>query len=400
MQNIIENTKKLLAVSKPEWPYRSINYTHRILLQKGIYFSSAVLNIPFCIGYIKPEHTDLFSIFESEELNSIRTNPKHFFLFDYMREGTGYKNYNFYQLITQSAYKHNIPFNKIVFASSNLIEQQAYDNWILENSIKDKFHIFSCNFWAATFLNKTSIDETVGYLRAQYKKDFLCLNRRFRKFRFLSVFLLHKSKAFNNGLISFDSVNEGRFMELAKTLKVCYNIDFDIADFNQFRKLLPLILDRSNFEVNWVDTMPDELFHSTLYSLVNETIIEDVFENEGPSLFYSEKTFKPMFYNHPVLIFGQPNANTYLKNIGFKTYDSYFNLEFDTIINGYDRISAVIKEVERISNLLASLNIEQKIEWVLQDRQVLEHNQAAMSDPTVNNKMLLSFVERLEKSTT
>lgn len=396
--NEVENTKQLLSVCAPEWPFRSINFFQRLLFERKFHFFSVALNIPFNTGHIKPEHTDLFSIFDADQLELLRSNPKYFFIFDYMKEGTGYRNYNFYELITKSAYKHNIPFNKIVFGSSNLIEQQAYDEWLSKSGVKDKFHIFSCNFWASTYFNKTTIDKTVSNLRKSYNKDYLCLNRRFRQFRFLSVYSLFKSPAFTKGLISFDKMNDGRYQYISDNLKKIYDMDLSIEEFGNFNKILPLILDRSDFEVNWVDTMPDYLFHSTLYSLVNETIIEDVFEGQGPSLFYSEKTFKPMFYNHPVLIFGQPGINKHLEHIGFKRYDKYFNLDFDNIYNGRDRINAVIKEVERVSSLLENCNVEQKIEWVLQDRDVLEHNQKAMTDNMFNDLLFVALLDNLEQS--
>jgi hypothetical protein len=143
--------------------------------------------------------------------------------------------------------------------------------------------------------------------------------------------------------------------------------------------------------------MPDTLFSNTLFSLVNETLIEERWIDNGPSLFYSEKTFKPMLYNHPILIFGQRGVNQNLKSLGYRTYDKYFNLDFDLELNTLDRINAVVLEVNRVCELLDSLSLESKIEWLLQDRETIEHNKEVIRSQNYNATQAKKLFELLRK---
>jgi hypothetical protein len=138
--------------------------------------------------------------------------------------------------------------------------------------------------------------------------------------------------------------------------------------------------------------MPDELFDNALISTVSETL-HDTFDNT--SLFYSEKTFKPMMYLQPIFIFGQPGINTHFEKIGYRTYKNYFNLDFDTIENPVDRINSQIKQLEMLNDQLSSMSQEQKLEWYLQDRETIEHNRSMIVEQQFNKSKYTEFMKLL-----
>jgi hypothetical protein len=73
------------------------------------------------------------------------------------------------------------------------------------------------------------------------------------------------------------------------------------------------------FNPNWYD--------STYFSLVSETVID----GQNFPLHVTEKTFKPIAYRHPFLIWGQPGVLNFLHNLGFETFENLFNESYDTI---------------------------------------------------------------------
>lgn len=68
-----------------------------------------------------------------------------------------------------------------------------------------------------------------------------------------------------------------------------------------------------------------DFLEKTSYSLVPETfVINDQF-------FITEKTYKPIFYGHPFLIWGNTGILNYLKELGYQTYDEIFDESYDKI---------------------------------------------------------------------
>lgn len=341
-----------------------------------------------------PDQIDMFSILSSYERDKLRNDPIHFWMFDYSMEGTSYKQYNWFRNIHDSAKKHDIPFYKIFFISSNLYERVGYNEWLNAEKITEQINIVTLNLFSSWFMQDFfkegfTIDQTVGYIRQNKKKYFLSLNRRCRPYRIITTYLLWQSKIFNKGLVSADVPYQGAMEETKFILENLPNHGL----FEEYVSKLPFILDRNDFEVNWAWDNPAQLFADTLFSAVSETLFEDFF---GTSLFYSEKSFKPIRYNHPVFIFGQLGANTNLETIGFKTYSKYFDLSFDIIPNHLDRLNAQIKELERVTDLLDTLSTEGKIEWVLQDQDTLIYNEKQLTEQTYNITQVEKLVSILE----
>jgi hypothetical protein len=394
---MIDNTRNFIKIIPSiEWPPLLINRIQE--KTKKFKFLTVKLNEPYLLDL---QGIDIFSIFDQKDIELLQSANNTYFFFDYLKEGTSYKWVNYYKLITDSAIKYNIPFNKIIFASSNLLEQQSYEEWCQETDQIDRFKIFILNFWDGVFHDfmsrEITIDQTVNYLRRSQLKDFLFLNRRKRPYRLLSIFQLYQSAAFNKGLISCDKITEQDFIDIDWHVKKIYNFSINKEIWNSLAEKTPLILDFSNFKVNWASTMPDNLFRKTLFSLVNETLIEEHWINSGHSLFYSEKTFKPMLYNHPILIFGQAGANQKLKSLGYKSYDNYFNLNFDSELNTLDRINSIVSEVNSVCNTLNFLSLEAKIEWLLQDRKTLEHNKEVMKAQDYNFNQTTKLFDLLKQ---
>lgn len=73
------------------------------------------------------------------------------------------------------------------------------------------------------------------------------------------------------------------------------------------------------FDAAWYD--------STCFSLVAETYVESMDTQE---LFITEKTFKPMAFQHPFMVFGNSGTLKHLKSLGFETYENLFDESYDT----------------------------------------------------------------------
>lgn len=75
-------------------------------------------------------------------------------------------------------------------------------------------------------------------------------------------------------------------------------------------------------------------------------ITESVFNY--PHVYLSEKTFKGITAKRPFIILGPPGTLKELRNLGFRTFDSYFDESYDAIKDPADRMLAVYNEVTKI----------------------------------------------------
>lgn len=80
-------------------------------------------------------------------------------------------------------------------------------------------------------------------------------------------------------------------------------------------------------------------YSSTMFSLVAESV------TTLPT-FMSEKTFKPIAFEHPFVVWGSPGTLAYLHKSGFETFDHVIDETYDTINNNGQRLDSIIKVVD------------------------------------------------------
>jgi hypothetical protein len=106
--------------------------------------------------------------------------------------------------------------------------------------------------------------------------------------------------------------------------------------------------DDRHFVKDWYD--------DTCFSLVAETAVE----LPGQEMFVTEKTFKPMAYQHPFMILGMPNTLQYLRSQGFETYENLFDESYDTELDVQSRIHIIKRNIENYKNIPHDTLTEQK----------------------------------------
>lgn len=89
-----------------------------------------------------------------------------------------------------------------------------------------------------------------------------------------------------------------------------------------------------------------------------------------PEPYNDEIGFKSMSVKRPFILFGTPNLLYYLKSLGFKTFDSFWDEGYDKIIDFEDRVNAIMLLLKQLSN--RSINDLQQMAIDMQE--ILEHN--------------------------
>jgi len=116
-------------------------------------------------------------------------------------------------------------------------------------------------------------------------------------------------------------------------------------------------------------------YAQTCFSLVSETKI-------STELFISEKIFKPLAYQHPLIVYGSPGTLAYIRSRGFETFGHRIDESYDLTpntgrYNAKNRLARIVAVIEDLYTEFAQSGT------VFQDartQQILAHNHALFFD--------------------
>jgi hypothetical protein len=91
---------------------------------------------------------------------------------------------------------------------------------------------------------------------------------------------------------------------------------------------------------------------------------------EQGKLFFSEKTSKPLFAKQPFLMIGNPYSLRKLHELGFKTFDKWWDESYDLVESFEKRLDSILSIMEVI-NKKPLVELQQML---LDMEEVLEHN--------------------------
>lgn len=98
----------------------------------------------------------------------------------------------------------------------------------------------------------------------------------------------------------------------------------------------PNVWDRG-FNPDWYD--------ATCFSAVVET--RQQMNPLDPMMFITEKTYKPIAFKHPYILFSEPGALQHISDIGFQIFDNLFNCSYDKITDTKERILYVVEQIKQ-----------------------------------------------------
>ena len=273
------------------------------------------------------------------------------------------------------------PLN-FIFTHSNLRFQETINKARTEN-IKINFTYIPLNYfeYKTWFLPNAKSPYTPEY-NFEYKKvlpsfiennrnkkinkHFNILNRRPRQHR-IALFTEIKS---NNILkdkcdISLGSCgdipnNEGiiDFLENISLTYPEYKENLEFAKMHDF--MVPTELD-VDLNENRAGEYTRFFYTNTFCSLTSETLVS------GDILFFSEKTFKPIYNLQPFLFLGNPYSLKKLKEFGYKTFSDWWDESYDDEIDYLKRIKKLSKLMEEICDWSEKkcFDVTQEMEEVL-----------------------------------
>lgn len=216
-----------------------------------------------------------------------------------------------------------------------------------------------------------NLDET---FRNQFNKKFVCLNWRFTNHRQLvSTFL-----AGDMGYLSwyhmadFDTLGKNLFFDLSSWEKT------HIKHYCKLKNNCEIVSERSPFIVDipadspvivddpkQVSMWPNannyssgetpalrNIMGNSLSAVYINSFVDVINETRfaQPTANFSEKVFQAIQYQKPFIVVGPPKTLEYIRSLGFKTFNDFWDESYDDELNHGERLAKVFDLLEYIVN--------------------------------------------------
>lgn len=292
----------------------------------------------------------LFHVLDS--LNYYLDNG-YFFGLNYTNEGSNYfEQFNkkshdinpFNWLLEYKELKnYKTPFFKILMGNLNIYE-----------SVPDNIREF---FYPLVVMHH--IPERVSDFNQlqnrNIEKKFVFLNARInnRYYRISTYIFLKGMGILDDCNYSFNSRNDFNY-------KSIWYEDSELIEKTEFDKREEII--------NKPSSTP---FVNSFCNIVAETYFNDEYDSSYDNAFFmSEKIFKPIISCQPFLILSSPFYLKKMKELGFKTFDKWWDESYDNIECGVTRLSEIYKVIIKINNM----NLDECNRMYREMNDVLVHN--------------------------
>ena len=347
------------------------SYLQSTMPKNFIFYTSTLHCFPL-VDYHNFLKFNFFVHIQDENFFTNINRPEYFLLINFSAEGN--KINRLIDIIENLCNYYNIPYNKVILSTGNIdIPYPTKINILSYNLFQS---VVYNRFTPVTKESKKELKYCINECEKSFKgKFFSNLSRIPRDFRSIASCVLYQ-KYSDIGLFSHGkecNINHSNVEQLNISSK----------EFKKWKKKLPIVLDKDNFDRNWA--LDNDYYHihdQTLFQIVNETLVTD------PGIFYSEKTFRPMTRFQPFIIWGQKGINTKLQELGFKTYNHWFDLSFDNIKDDYERLEGLLESVSKVITKIDGLSNKEKIEWRFNNRKVLMYNYNHLSDDKFNKNQI------------
>ncbi|MDB6148257.1 MAG: hypothetical protein JWO45_1921 [Spartobacteria bacterium] len=211
--------------------------------------------------------------------------------------------------------------------------------------------------------------ETSARSQATTRRHFLNFNGRARPHRnYLVAFLLSRNldeKGFIS-LLGYERAVKGSSLRdfddtdamVALLNRQCWgwpHVETVSPFYPQLARSLPLELDLSAEDAvkdsRYKVVTPWELQDMALYRRSYFSIVTDTSAVGDDQLFLTEKVFKPLICLHPFVYMGHHGALAKLRQLGFETFEPFFNEAYDREPDSRKRVGLVLNEIARLCAL-------------------------------------------------
>lgn len=311
-----------------------------------------------------------------------------FFLLTLLFEG--FVHNRFFYIMTRYFRNQGIPLSQVIYVTNAYNGNDLYQKFCKDTNINPELRV---EYFPVFRIDKSDIgevlEEQVEYVPGKRNKLFLCFNRRYSEHRVLLFLWMDKLNLVDKSYVSMDASRpEGTdtFLEFAKgSMNQFTELSIPDADIENSAKKLPLILDSNNFSSYPMEDHFSKIkryFDSSYINLVTETyFFNDI-------IHITEKTYKPIAFKQPFILIAAPCSLRHVKNMGFKTFDRWWDESYDNIANHVTRFMKILDILKSISQW----SEEKLIQFTFEAKDILEYNFNHLKK--MENKEIIDFTNK------
>jgi hypothetical protein len=130
------------------------------------------------------------------------------------------------------------------------------------------------------------------------------------------------------------------------------------------------------------DEVPEDIINDTYLSILTETYYQ------GP-IFFSEKIYYAMLYNHFFIYLGPTYSLKYLKSLGFKTWGHIIDESYDDIEDPADRLFAVTRTIDKF----LQKSLDEITHLYTENIDIIDHNRKLIATIDINQIVTESLIK-------
>lgn len=351
-----------------------------------------------------------YSVFEIDVIDlsddivtSIKNNNSKIIFIEHV-EGAIHEKYIF-KWISDLSEKYKLPIRNIILISSNLKITERFNSLVERGLIKNNFSVYPFNYFANEFwfteikgnlmckdFREFISEKEIKINKLKIKNHFLCFNRVPRIHR-VCIFgeLMTNPLLIGKSITTLGSVNliNKKEPNLSYVIESSLSSDYEdknrlLEFFNSYDALKEYRYD-NDLSQNQAEIINISAHNESFINIVTETIHHQNY------IFFSEKTYKPIYAKQPFIILGGPHYLKTLKKHGYRTFGEWWDESYDNEIDFTKRFKKIVSLLEEISKW----SLERCEDVRFEMRQILNHNYKVMID----NKESIKLYNYLEGKT-
>lgn len=249
----------------------------------------------------------------------------------------------------------NIPHRNVVYLTGNLEADKVASQQGIKINV-EPVSIFED--WIVYHLR----EKPINFIPQEKQYLYTSLNRRPRGHRLRLINRLKQAGLLDIGQVSYWFDNENSTFE-SEYLQARLRHYTTEDTFEYFRAHPCRRLDVDG-DVNPAQTVNLDIHESTFLHLNTETLT-----HEG-GMFFTEKTWKPIVLGQPFMLLGNRHMLKELRNLGYLTFDNWWDESYDDYEREEDRITGITQVLQELNKKPVTELIKMREEM----SDVLQHN--------------------------
>jgi len=287
-----------------------------------------------------------------------------------------------YQATTDSVERSLLPPGSVLILHGNMKAEEQYHQWLDNTNNPKLFEVMYSNTFLKVFFDERIpqtpvITQAISNLNV---KDYNSLNRVFRPHRGAHLYKLVKDNILKNGLVSANEVFRD---EAAVELSGSTSDDYYTVMSSNY----PKFIDGDWSNENAGPQYNIDIYKNSLLSFITETKFNE------PSVFPTEKIYKPLALGHPVILLAAAGTLAALRKMGFRTDWCDIDPSYNDIEDDAERLQATHSELLK----WVKLPTQEKIERINNSMPTIEHNFLLSRTSNFHKESLSEALNRSER---